>query len=110
MLLFENGGWSELSATGDHGIPAGIVADAVFYQYERKLNVGDRLLLYTDGATDIRLPTGGRLGTQGLVDRLNTLGAGDPQTIIVRLMDGLVQTNTSYAFVDDITLLYLECI
>lgn len=110
MLLLENGSWSELSDVGDHGIPAGIVADAMFYQYERKLTAGDRLLLYTDGATDIRLSDVRRLGTQGLVDMLNALGPGDPHTTIVRLIDGLVEINTSDVFVDDITLLLLECI
>lgn len=109
MLLFEYGGWSELSAVGDHGIPAGIVADAVFYQYEYRLKAGDRLLLYTDGATDIRLSTGRCLGTQGLVGMLNAIGPEDPQSTLAKLMDELVQVNMSDVFVDDITLLLLEC-
>lgn len=109
ILLFESGGWSELSAAGEHGIPAGIVADALFYQYERKLKVGDRILLYTDGATDICLPTGKRFGTQGLVEMLNSFSRGDPQTTIVKLVERLVQINRSDVFVDDITLLLLEC-
>ena len=110
MLLFKNGCWSELSAVGNHGIPAGIVADAMYYQYECRLNTGDRLLLYTDGATDIRLSTGRFLGTQGLVEMLNVIGCEDPQTTLVKLMDELVQMNLSDVFVDDITLLFLECI
>ena len=110
MLIFENGSWSELSAIGNHGIPAGIVADAVYYQYQLKLKAGDRLLLYTDGATDICLSTRERLGTQGLVDILNVLGPENPKTTIERLMDELVAINTSGVFVDDITLLMLECI
>jgi len=109
ILIFESGGWSELTAAGDHGIPAGIVADAAFYQYERKLKAGDCLLLYTDGATDICLPTGKRLGTQGLVDVLNALGTGDPQTTMIKLVEGLMQINCSDVFVDDVTLLLLEC-
>jgi serine phosphatase RsbU (regulator of sigma subunit) len=108
MLLFENGSWCELSAIGEHGIPAGIVADAVFYQYEYRLKPGERLLLYTDGATDICLPTGGRLGIQGLVKMLDSLDPGDPKSTLVELMDALVQVNTSEVFVDDLTLLLLE--
>ena len=108
MLLCENGSWSELSAVGEHGIPAGIVADAMFYQYEHRLNPGDRLLLYTDGAMDICLPTGKRLGTQGLLEMLDSLESGDPKSTLVRLMDALVQLNTSEVFVDDLTLLLLE--
>lgn len=110
MLLFEDGSWSELIAAGNHGIPAGIVADAVFYQYECQLKAGDRLLLYTDGVTDIRLSAGNWLGTQGLLEMLNDLGNEDSRTTMVRLMDGLVGTNTSDVFVDDVTLLMLECV
>jgi serine phosphatase RsbU (regulator of sigma subunit) len=40
ILLFENGSWSELSAAVNQGIPAGIVAAAEFYQYERQLTQG----------------------------------------------------------------------
>ena len=107
-MLFEGGAWSELSTVGEHGIPVGIVADARFYQYERKLGTGDRILLYTDGATEIRMPDGKRLGTQGLVEILNRSGCQDLRTTIVKLVERLVKLNRSDVFVDDVTVLLLE--
>ena len=108
ILLFEYGSWSELSTAVEHGVPAGIVVNAQFYQYEHKLNTGDCILLYTDGATEIRMPAGKPLATQGSVEMLNRLGHLDPQTTIVKLVEGLVKLNRSDIFVDDVTVVLLE--
>jgi hypothetical protein len=39
---------------------------------------------------------------------IDSLDPGDPKSILVRLMDALVDVNASAVFVDDLTLLLLE--
>ncbi len=91
MLAREPGreGWQVTIATGGHlpalwirpgagpvvsvqpteGMLVGAVAEATFGECEMHLGLGETLVFYTDGLTENRIADG-RLGDQGLVDRL----------------------------------------
>ncbi len=53
---------------GEGGLPVGLVPDAPYQQFHAKLEIGDRLLLYSDGFTECRLENGEMLEPEGLLD------------------------------------------
>ncbi|GAA6191393.1 SpoIIE family protein phosphatase [Phaeobacter sp. NW0010-22] len=53
---------------GEGGVPIGLLPDIPFEQFETTLEVGDRLLLYSDGFTECRLENGEMLEPEGLLD------------------------------------------
>lgn len=82
LLLRAGGEIVELE--GEATRPLGLWPDEprVFLRNERTLERGDRVLLYSDGLTDRRLPDGGFVGFEGLVAFLGELaGASAAQTV-----------------------------
>jgi len=53
---------------GDGGMPIGLMPGAPYQQFEAKLEVGDRLLLYSDGFTECRIEDGDMLEPEGLLE------------------------------------------
>jgi sigma-B regulation protein RsbU (phosphoserine phosphatase) len=52
---------------GEGGLPVGLVPNAPYQQFEAQLEVGDRLLLYSDGFTECRLENGEMLDSDGFL-------------------------------------------
>lgn len=53
---------------GDGGMPIGLMPGAPYQQFEAKLEIGDRLLLYSDGFTECRIEDGDMLEPEGLLE------------------------------------------
>jgi sigma-B regulation protein RsbU (phosphoserine phosphatase) len=105
------GSWEQLQAGVGRSLPVGILHDALYLQTEMAPTSGEWLLLYSDGATDIRRASGGRLGVDGLLDLAGAAAAETPDTIsavFTRLVDALVKTNRGDDFEDDLTLVLLR--
>jgi serine phosphatase RsbU (regulator of sigma subunit) len=75
-----------------------------------QLEPDDRILLYTDGVTEARSPTGAFFGDQALVDLLGrNLAAGLPaQETMRRVVRALLDHQQGGQLTDDATLLMLE--
>ncbi|MDZ4063799.1 MAG: SpoIIE family protein phosphatase, partial [Coriobacteriia bacterium] len=66
-------------------LPLGIDPDNIFEEYETRLKIGDRFVMYTDGLIDSR--RGAEfLGESGVRDVLDSLGDASPQVIVERLL------------------------
>lgn len=112
MLNGSAGSWDQLPAQAGRSLPIGIMRDEPYLQTEKALLDGDWLLLYSDGATDIRRVGGGRLGVDGLL-RLLEIAAADPagttDGVFARFLGDLVTLNGGDDFDDDFTLMLLRC-
>ena len=53
---------------GDGGMPIGLMPGVQYQQFAAKLEIGDRLLLYSDGFTECRIEDGDMLEPEGLLD------------------------------------------
>jgi len=78
-----------------------------FEQREEALEVGQTLLLYTDGVVDARSPDGIILGEQGLRKMLQECRGESPQALCQRLVAEVERFQQEQRF-DDLTLLALR--
>jgi len=108
MLHGSGGSWRELPAHPDSSMPVGIIDGSIYYESQWHLAEGDWLLLYTDGATDMRRPSGGRLGTQGLLDLLRGATESNTGDAFGQLVERLIELNGGDEFEDDLTLVLLR--
>lgn len=112
MLHGVAGSWKQLEAQAGRTLPAGIMHEVPYLQTSIDLVSGEWLLLYSDGATDMRLANGGRLGIDGLVDLAATAAADSDDTthaVFSQLVGELVTVNGSDNFDDDLSLILLRC-
>jgi sigma-B regulation protein RsbU (phosphoserine phosphatase) len=95
---------------GEGGLPVGLVAEARYQQFETKLEVGDRLLLYSDGFIECRLENGKMLESEGFVDLIrqcNTAQTG--QEFLDDLFLNLTQMMSSeHGLKDDVSAALFE--
>ncbi len=91
-----------------HGFVIGGIPRMVYQEYEIQLEPGDKLFLYTDGvpeATDARQQM---LGTQGMLDALNTAPDAPPREILEQVRKAVdVFVNGAEQF-DDLTMLCIR--
>ena len=91
-----------------HGFVLGGMPGMKYKDYELQLGEGDKLFVYTDGlpeATDIE---NRMLGTEGMIDALNSVKEGSPKEII----EGVQKTVEIFVGeadqFDDLTMLCIE--
>lgn len=73
LLLGADGAIEELVGDGTHPLGVWSGPERRFPRNERRLEVGDRVLIYTDGVTERRTDDGGLVGLEGLLEFLATL-------------------------------------
>ena len=71
------------------------------------LSEGDRILLYTDGATEARNPSGAFFGEQGLRDAVMEEAAGDFDDMLDRLLER-IDVFTERSLDDDVAMVVLR--
>jgi PAS domain S-box-containing protein len=118
-LLFANAGhvlpylwrhnqqqWEMLEASG---LPLGknIDADYVSSAVEIKMDVGDRLFLFTDGLVEEESPSGEAFGYERLEEILNQCGEIDVDEIKEYIMQALAFHCETEAFSDDVTIMII---
>lgn len=96
----------EPGATGN--IPLGILSEVEYGQLELPLSKGDMLLAYTDGIMEARVEEGKLLGSDGLLQLVQSLNAQQPAEIIPSLVSTL-ESRLHSAIDDDFTLLLARC-
>lgn len=87
--------------------PVGVFADTVFRTTTYTVPPGSRILIYSDGAFEFRLGTGGRLGLEEFADLCVELAA-TPQFSAASLVDRLRQLSATEAFADDCSVLLMH--
>jgi len=92
---------------GKAAIPLGIAADVSFPEHERTLCEGDTLVLFTDGITEARDPSGELFELHGL-DRALAESDGSPQDVIRRTLSSVDRFTRGAAAADDRTLLVAQ--
>ncbi|WP_413081160.1 PP2C family protein-serine/threonine phosphatase [Tritonibacter multivorans] len=65
LLLRKDG---SMEFIGQGGVPVGLVPDIGYSQEEFQMELGDRLLLYSDGFTEAHLEDGSMLDSEGLIE------------------------------------------
>jgi phosphoserine phosphatase RsbU/P len=105
VIARKGGGTEQLSAPG---LPFGLIADADYDEREFSCAPGDAVLMFTDGAVEVCDPSGGNLGTEGLVCILGSLGYPDSGIRIEALQEALLTFSNAIRLDDDLTLLEIR--
>jgi phosphoserine phosphatase RsbU/P len=102
-LLFGAGGGEPV--TDIAGMPMGLMDQNEYEQIERRLDPGDRLLLFSDGAVEIFGRDSKELGTDGLVRLLKEMNYPATELVFADLERRLLEYSNAIRFADDLTLL-----
>jgi phosphoserine phosphatase RsbU/P len=106
ILLAKSGRVDQLPSSG---LPLGIDTNADWEEHSVELCIGDRILLYSDGATETRSPAGELLGRQRLVSWYSQYTDQSPDHTLVELSRALSEYRGDYPQNDDVTFVALEC-
>ena len=87
------------------GIPLGLRSGQEYPESTFTLDDGDRLLIYTDGMTDARDPSGALYGAERLSDRLAAGADESAAALLDRLVDDLERYRGEQPWPDDLTAL-----
>jgi phosphoserine phosphatase RsbU/P len=99
----------EVESLGTQGRVLGVLPDAGFGEAPRcRLDPGDVLLLYTDGATEARTPEGEFLGEEGLARVLAEVARGEPSDVLQGVRHALQRWTHQDGFKDDLTLVAVK--
>jgi phosphoserine phosphatase RsbU/P len=90
------------------GVPLGLFASADYDRTAVKLEVGDLVLLYSDGVTEATNPSGDELGPDGLMNLVRQLDCGSAESLGVQLASALHRFRGGAKAADDETIIVLE--
>jgi sigma-B regulation protein RsbU (phosphoserine phosphatase) len=90
------------------GLPLGLIPGTAYSQTGVRLGVGDTLVLYTDGITEARDPSGTELGQNGLLQMVRGVTPGSPADTCRTLLSALQNFRGSQPRHDDETLVVLQ--
>ena len=88
-----------------HGLMLGAFDDNILTEYEIRLNPGDRIFVYTDGAAEAINEKQEQYGTDRLLDVLNRLKDQDQKAILEGVLQDIRAFAGSAEQFDDITML-----
>jgi serine phosphatase RsbU (regulator of sigma subunit) len=91
---------------GGSGMPLGIQPDQAYRAHSISLAPGHTLLGYSDGITEARTAKGEEFGLERLMEVARST-SGEPESIILRILEGVEQYSNAGTHLDDITLLAL---
>jgi sigma-B regulation protein RsbU (phosphoserine phosphatase) len=87
------------------GLPLGLRSGQEYPEHALELDAGDRLLVYTDGMTDARDPSGALYGAGRLSERLAAEPTETSAALLDRLVDDLERYRGEQPWSDDLTAL-----
>lgn len=105
VMVHSDGRSEQLTAAG---LPFGMITDADYEECEFSCTSGDSLLMFTDGAIEIYDGAGCMLGTDGLLNVLNSLGYPRASISIEPLQEALLNFSNKIRLDDDLTLLEVK--
>ena len=105
LTIIRGNNFSEL---GDGGFPVGTLEDPVFEATSSKINPGDRIAVYSDGAIECFSSDGEAFGKARLHELLARNSAHSQEKCVTEIRKTLLQWNGSDEFSDDVTLLLID--
>ncbi|NJD06205.1 MAG: PAS domain S-box protein [Methylococcaceae bacterium] len=90
------------------GMILGVKRQIPFAEESLQLELGDRVLLYTDGATDAQNPSGDFYGIGRLCELLQTTRHQPPEQTITTILADLQQFCNGQPFNDDISIVVMD--
>lgn len=105
-LLIEPDGQETLQPCA--GMPLGFEAEQTFDEADLTLTPGQRLLLYTDGASDLRNAEGIPIGSDGLMTLLAREGYPNEEFSFEEFDEVLLRTTGDIRLPDDLTFLEIQ--
>jgi sigma-B regulation protein RsbU (phosphoserine phosphatase) len=92
------------------GVPLGLLADISYDRTVVKPQVGDLVVLYTDGVSEATNPTGEELGREGLLDLARDLGSSSVEVFGTSLTSALHAFRGGVEPADDETIVVLQAL
>ena len=105
-LLWQDGSWRLLKETS--GLPLGLFDGLPYKAFECTCEIGDELLLYTDGVTEAMSATGELYGLDRLEALVKDCFTFHPHQLIDAVRDDVAAFSAGAEQADDITMLALE--
>ena len=102
-LLFHSSGQCEQLQCS--GLPLGVMEDAPYDDVRANVQPGDRLLLFSDGATEIHNADGDLLGVDGLIAILKKLDYPKSSIQFTAIEEELLKYSNNVRLEDDVTLM-----
>jgi serine phosphatase RsbU (regulator of sigma subunit) len=106
-LRSRTGEFHEIISNGESGLPLGLVAGYPYEAREIPLELGDTVVVVTDGVTDAESPSGTRFHLDGLIQAIQSesaLEAERPQKLGDRLIRAVQRHASGHPQSDDIAL------
>ena len=91
-----------------NGIPLGLEEDHLFEKRSSRVELGQTVLIYTDGVTDACNRDDQNYGESRLQDLVGELGARDPQFMVDAVWDSVLDFAGGMPPVDDMTCMVLQ--
>jgi serine phosphatase RsbU (regulator of sigma subunit) len=98
----------EAVATGNAGLPLGVLDDEVYQATRHDFAAGDRLVLLTDGLYEVENPAQDMLNVTALARQMATFSHEPPQAFCASLLAWVKEYSGSQTASDDRTLLVVE--
>ncbi|MCA9286799.1 MAG: serine/threonine-protein phosphatase [Phycisphaerales bacterium] len=108
LLVPPPAGAREAESAEVRNLPLGVLEPTRYEQFGIRLRPGDMVLLYTDGVTESRSPTGELLGEPGLIEMVASIDAGQPGDLVNALVERLANWRGQREGDDDLTILLLH--
>jgi serine phosphatase RsbU (regulator of sigma subunit)/AraC-like DNA-binding protein len=108
MVLRPRNGRCEIFRLNAGGMPVGIFSDAQFATATFQLQIGDVLIGYTDGITEVRNPQGELWGEEAFEKLLSSCDLWQPKEIMERILDGVASFAGGQRQGDDMTLVVMK--
>lgn len=102
------GGASGPRRLGDGGYPVGLLAQAVYSNSHARVEPGDRIVLFSDGATEAEDPEGTAFGDTRLSHLIENEAAQDASRLPRRVTEELMRWRQGHSLADDLTVLVME--
>ena len=90
------------------GVPLGMFCNTEFHVCELRLAPGDKLLMYTDGLTEMFDAKGDEFGVRGVQALAKRHAAAAPQVVLDACLEEIRQFTANAKQVDDLTVLVLH--
>src|SRR5262249_50688374 len=108
LVLRPRNGQFEVFRLSAGGMPLGIFSDAQFTAATFQLQIGDVLIGYTDGITEVRNPKGERWGEEAFEKLVSSCSFWQPKEIMEQILDEVSGFADGQPQGDDMTLVVMK--